>query len=117
MGLPKLFDATLVGPVKVWMFIALVLFQSLKQLFTIIFTSSKKVTANHILVKDEKKCQELKSDILSKETLVEQEAKFFELAKKFSTCPSGKEGGSLGSFGPGAMVPEFDRVCWSAPVG
>jgi hypothetical protein len=27
-----------------------------------------------------------------------------------STCPSGKNGGSLGSFGPGQMLPQFDDV-------
>ena len=33
------------------------------------------------------------------------------------TCPSAKSGGALGTFGPGQMVPAFDKVCWSAPVG
>ena len=33
------------------------------------------------------------------------------------TCPSAKQGGALGTFGPGQMVPAFDKVCWSAPVG
>ena len=28
----------------------------------------------------------------------------------YSTCPTGKNGGSLGSFGPGQMVPQFDDV-------
>lgn len=31
-----------------------------------------------------------------------------EAAKENSTCPSGAEGGDLGAFGPGQMVPEFD---------
>ena len=30
---------------------------------------------------------------------------------------SGREGGNLGEFGPGQMVPEFDTVVFSAPVG
>ena len=36
----------------------------------------------------------------------------------FSTCPSGKNGGSLGSFGPGQMVREFDDAIFkSGSVG
>ena len=37
-------------------------------------------------------------------------ADFAALATEHSTCPSGKRGGSLGSFGPGQMVKEFDAV-------
>jgi peptidyl-prolyl cis-trans isomerase C len=44
-------------------------------------------------------------------------ADFGDLAKKHSTCPSSSDGGNLGSFGPGQMVPEFDQVVFSAPVG
>jgi len=35
------------------------------------------------------------------------------VAKEHSTCPSGKSGGDLGSFGKGQMVPEFDAVIFS----
>jgi len=38
---------------------------------------------------------------------------FADLARQYSTCPSGKSGGSLGSFEPGTMVPEFDKVIFS----
>ncbi len=65
--------------------------------------------ARHILVPTEAKCLELK-------TQIEGGADFAELAKRHSTCPSGKSGGDLGEFGPGQMVPEFDRVVFSAPV-
>ena len=37
-------------------------------------------------------------------------ADFAEKAKEHSTCPSGKRGGDLGSFGPGQMVKEFNDV-------
>ncbi len=37
-------------------------------------------------------------------------AAFAEKAKEFSTCPSGKSGGSLGTFEQGQMVPAFDKV-------
>jgi len=66
-------------------------------------------TARHILVDSEAACLDLKQQI-------EAGADFGEIAKQNSTCPSGAQGGDLGSFGPGMMVPEFDRVVFSAPV-
>ncbi len=36
--------------------------------------------------------------------------RFAERARAMSNCPSGEQGGSLGQFGPGTMVPEFDRA-------
>jgi peptidyl-prolyl cis-trans isomerase C len=41
---------------------------------------------------------------------------FAEIAKQYSNCPSGQDGGALGEFGPGMMVPEFDKVVFSAPI-
>ncbi|QCU90667.1 peptidylprolyl isomerase [Thiomicrorhabdus sediminis] len=67
-------------------------------------------TARHILVDSEEKCNDLK-------TQIENGADFAELAKQHSTCPSGSAGGDLGQFGPGMMVPEFDKVVFSADVG
>ena len=43
-------------------------------------------------------------------------ADFAEVAKANSTCPSSRQGGDLGSFGPGQMVKEFDTVVFSAPI-
>lgn len=68
-----------------------------------------KATARHILVDSEEQCQTLKDQI-------EDGADFAELARQHSSCPSGREGGNLGEFGPGMMVPEFDRVVFSADV-
>jgi len=65
--------------------------------------------ARHILVDDETLCNELKSKIAGGED-------FAALAREHSKCPSGSNGGSLGTFGPGQMVPEFDKVVFSAPV-
>jgi peptidyl-prolyl cis-trans isomerase C len=66
--------------------------------------------ARHILVSTEDTCKALKQQIIDG-------ADFAELAKQNSSCPSGSEGGALGTFGPGQMVKEFDEVVFSAPVG
>ena len=66
--------------------------------------------ARHILVPTQAECETLKKQI-------EGGADFAEGAKKHSKCPSGKQGGALGEFSPGQMVPEFDRVVFSAEVG
>ena len=66
----------------------------------------KSVTARHILVKTETECLDLKAKIESNQMT------FAEAAEGYSTCPSGKRGGQLGTFGPGMMVPAFDAVCF-----
>lgn len=66
--------------------------------------------ASHILVKDQNQARELQRKI-------KQGANFEALARDFSTCPSRSKGGDLGWFGPGKMVPEFERACSSMGVG
>ena len=68
-----------------------------------------KARARHILVSSEEKCKELK-------TKIEAGEDFAAIAKEFSSCPSKQQGGDLGEFGPGMMVPEFDKVVFSAPL-
>ena len=65
-----------------------------------------KASARHILVDSQEKCEELKQQILSG-------ADFADVARRHSTCPSGRQGGELGEFGPGRMVKEFDEVVFS----
>jgi peptidyl-prolyl cis-trans isomerase C len=67
-------------------------------------------TARHILVDTEEKCLDLKQQIADG-------ADFAALAAENSSCPSGKQGGDLGSFGPGMMVKEFDEVVFNEAVG
>lgn len=43
--------------------------------------------------------------------------RFATLAKEHSTCPSGQQGGSLGQFGRGQMVPEFELAVFSTDAG
>jgi peptidyl-prolyl cis-trans isomerase C len=69
-----------------------------------------KARARHILVPSEADCVTLKSQI-------ETGSDFADVAKQYSKCPSGKEGGDLGEFSPGQMVREFDEVVFSGEVG
>lgn len=66
--------------------------------------------ARHILVPSEEDCTKLKSEI-------EGGADFAKVAAEHSKCPSGKQGGDLGEFGKGQMVPEFDEVVFSGEIG
>lgn len=66
-------------------------------------------SARHILVKTEQQALELK-------TKLDKGGDFGELAKKFSDCPSGKQGGDLGEFRPGQMVKPFDDVVFKKAV-
>ncbi|PID77785.1 MAG: peptidylprolyl isomerase [Deltaproteobacteria bacterium] len=66
-----------------------------------------KAQARHILVETEEECINLKNEI-------ENGGDFAKLAEKYSKCPSGAQGGFLGEFGRGEMVPEFDEVVFSA---
>ncbi|WP_019029099.1 peptidylprolyl isomerase [Colwellia piezophila] len=70
---------------------------------------ARTAAALHILVKHKEQAEE----ILKK---IEKGAKFQTLAKKHSTCPSGKKGGSLGEFAKGTMVPQFDKVVFTKEV-
>ncbi|MGS2717511.1 peptidylprolyl isomerase [Eionea flava] len=65
-----------------------------------------KASARHILVDTEDQCNTLKKEI-------EAGADFAEIAKQHSTCPSGGQGGALGEFTQGQMVPEFDKVVFN----
>lgn len=66
-------------------------------------------TARHLLVEDEKLCLDLKERIENGES-------FEDLAKEYSQCPSGRDGGNLGSFTQGQMVPEFDYVVFNEAI-
>ena len=66
--------------------------------------------ARHILVDDKLACLELKKKI-------DGGAEFADVARAHSQCPSGKQGGELGEFGPGEMVPEFDKIVFNEAIG
>lgn len=68
-----------------------------------------RATARHILVDSKEQCEALKAEI-------EGGRDFAEAAREHSSCPSGRQGGDLGSFGPGQMVREFDEVVFSGEL-
>ncbi len=69
------------------------------------------VNASHILVDSEEKANELLAAINAGEITFE------DAAKEHSSCPSSADGGSLGDFGRGQMVPEFDTACFEMEIG
>lgn len=69
------------------------------------------VSASHILVDSE----ELALEILKK--IESGELSFADAAKEYSSCPSKENGGSLGEFGRGQMVPEFDSKVFEMTPG
>ena len=87
------------------------------------YVEPEQVLCQHILVKcEDGDLPEVKSAALEKirairERIVEGGANFAEEAKKNSDCPSGQEGGSLGWFGRGMMVPEFDKCAFEMKKG
>lgn len=75
------------------------------------FAGQPTVSASHILVDSEEKASEILAQINA------GEISFEDAAKAHSSCPSSEQGGSLGEFGHGQMVPEFDEACFSMEVG
>lgn len=69
-----------------------------------------KISARHILVNQEFEA----TDLLRK---LAQGEKFEDLARAFSSCPSGKGGGDLGEFGKGMMVRAFEDAAFGLQVG
>lgn len=74
------------------------------------FGEKEEVDANHILVETKEEAEEIKAKLDDGED-------FEELAKKHSTDGSKDEGGALGFFGKGEMVPEFEEVAFSMKKG
>ena len=75
------------------------------------FNGGESVNASHILVDTEEKALELLAKIEA------GEISFEDCAKENSSCPSKENGGSLGDFTRGQMVPEFDSAVFSMEVG
>ena len=68
------------------------------------------ISASHILVDHEYEIQDIQKKL-------DEGVSFEQLAKDFSNCPSGKDGGNLGSFGKGMMVKPFEDAAFALEVG
>ena len=68
------------------------------------------VRASHILVPTLAEAVNLKEKITAGED-------FAAVARSFSKCPSGQNGGDLGPFGQGQMVKPFEDATFALPVG
>jgi peptidyl-prolyl cis-trans isomerase C len=76
-----------------------------------LFRTKEEITASHILVKTEKEAKEILSEL-------KKGKDFAEIAKhKSIDTVSARQGGNLGSFSRGTMVPEFEKAAFSLKVG
>ncbi|WP_297639802.1 peptidylprolyl isomerase [uncultured Clostridium sp.] len=74
------------------------------------FSEKATVSAKHILVENEEDAKKIREEILSGAT------SFEDAAVKYSSCPSKEQGGNLGAFGEGMMVPEFEKAAFEAEL-
>lgn len=75
------------------------------------FDKPEEVKARHILVKDLATANKVEAALKSGQN-------FADVAKQYSTDPGSKDkGGELGYFRRGQMVPAFDKVAFTLPVG
>lgn len=75
------------------------------------FAAGESVNASHILVDTEEKANEILAKING------GEISFEDAARENSSCPSSENGGNLGEFTKGQMVPEFDAAVFAMNVG
>lgn len=71
---------------------------------------ASQVCASHILVKTAAEAMQIKKDL-------DNGGDFEYYAQLYSLCPSGRNGGNLGCFGRGQMVPSFEKKAFSMNVG
>ena len=75
------------------------------------FSNPETANAKHILVDSEEKANEILAQIKAGDVTFE------DAARANSTCPSKDQGGDLGTFGRGQMVPEFEDATFAMNVG
>ncbi len=81
------------------------------------FTSGELVEASHILFAVTPGAPVAALRARAEQALhdvAQDPATFAEQARALSNCPSAEQGGNLGQFGRGEMVPEFDRAVFGA---
>ena len=70
------------------------------------FMAEEEISASHILVEDEATANDVKRRLDDVED-------FADVARELSTCPSNENGGNLGHFTRGRMVPEFEEAAFA----
>ncbi|MCL1922137.1 MAG: peptidylprolyl isomerase [Kiritimatiellaeota bacterium] len=85
------------------------------------FAKGERVLAQHILITPDGDTDHAKQEAREKISAILERVRggkpFGDEAAAHSMCPSGKDGGSLGWFGRGMMVPEFDAAAFAMKVG
>ena len=74
------------------------------------FQTEETVSAKHILVDSEEEAKNIAEEIKS------DKITFEDAAKKYSKCPSKEQGGNLGAFERGRMVPEFEKAAFDLDI-
>ena len=75
------------------------------------FSAQPTLSASHILVDSEEKANDILAQIKA------GSISFEDAARQYSSCPSAPQGGALGEFTRGQMVPEFEEAAFSMEVG
>lgn len=86
---------------------------------------SDQIRASHILINHadapqadtQLTAEDAMKQISALKANIEDGTPFEQVAGEHSDCPSARQGGDLGNFGRGAMVPEFDQAAFELEVG
>jgi peptidyl-prolyl cis-trans isomerase C len=87
------------------------------------FNVPERVRVSHVLLKYEgpettPEAAQFKTKLEGiRKQVVDKKIAFADAAKQFSDCPSKTQGGDLGVFTRGQMVPEFDKVAFAGEIG
>ena len=87
------------------------------------FVQQESASASHILIKfDDEDTDEAKAEKKAelqkiRDEIIAGTISFEDAATENSDCPSSAQGGSLGTFGKGRMVPEFETAAFSQEIG
>jgi peptidyl-prolyl cis-trans isomerase C len=83
------------------------------------FQTPEQINASHILIATtEDASEDPKANLEEiRASIIAGEISFAEAAAAHSSCPSSANGGSLGNFGKGQMVPEFEIAAFTQEIG
>jgi len=81
------------------------------------FTNPFSMSASHILIQDPEHTDAKRAEIEAILEKLNNGADFAELAMEYSECGSAENGGDLGTFGLGQMVPEFEEAALALEPG